>query len=187
MQVAFIFFMKGFIVKIYFFMNGLMTYFSERSRSSFLWLTMQAFPMKEAMHFILHGTKQPLGLPPAFLGNKIKNDFWVQGTFKYIHNIIFFLNPTFIYSLPPPGINKWSTRQFWFYSNLIFAPSAQFLIRIIIIPNFFRTLGATRFIHKLHALKVPWKPISNLQKIHPLPLHCPFHFISPWLDGQKHM
>ncbi len=42
--------------------------------------------MKEAMHFILGGTKQPWGLPPTFLGNKIKNDFWVQGTFKVLES-----------------------------------------------------------------------------------------------------
>ncbi len=43
---------------------------------------MHAFPVKEPMHFILGGAKQPWGLPPTVLGNKIKNDFWVQGTFK---------------------------------------------------------------------------------------------------------
>ena len=63
-------------------MNGPMTYFSERSRSSLLSLTMQAFPMKETMHFIWGGKNQLLGIPTLFLDPKMKNDFWVQRTFK---------------------------------------------------------------------------------------------------------
>ncbi len=63
-------------------MNEPMTYFSERSRSSLLQLTMQVFPMKEAMDLIFVGTEQLGGVPPTFLDNKNKNDFHVQGTFN---------------------------------------------------------------------------------------------------------
>ena len=63
-------------------MNGPMTYFSERSRSSLLQLTMQVFPMKEAMDLIFVGTEQLGGVPATFLDHKNKNDFHVQGTFN---------------------------------------------------------------------------------------------------------
>ena len=61
-----------------------MTYFSERSRSSLLWLTMQSFPMKEAMDFMFVGPEQLMGVPSTFLDDKNKNDFPVQGTFNII-------------------------------------------------------------------------------------------------------
>ncbi len=66
-------------------MNGPMTYFSERSRSSLLQLTMQVFRMKEAMDFIFIGTGQLGGVPSTFLDHRKKNDFRVQGTFKGRH------------------------------------------------------------------------------------------------------
>ncbi len=62
-------------------MNGPMTYFSEKSWSSLLQLTMQVFPMKEAKDFIFVGIEQLRGVPSTFVDHK--NDFHVQGTFKH--------------------------------------------------------------------------------------------------------
>ena len=54
-------------------MNGPMTYFSKRSRSSLLQLTMHVFPMEKAMDlifFVIFDTDQLWRVPSTFLDHK---------------------------------------------------------------------------------------------------------------------
>ncbi len=47
--------------------------------------------MKETMHFILGGKNRLWGMPTLFLDLKIKNGFWVQGTFKFNNQFMDFV------------------------------------------------------------------------------------------------